>query len=99
METITKEKISDLIKNKLGFSSAICEDITSNIFSEIFALSLRDKKLLLTNFGKFSIRSKDKRTGVNLKTKELTDISPRKVLRFTASKAFKEKLKHYEQEQ
>ena len=53
METITKEKIANLLKERLGFSSLICEEITNSIFSEILYLSLTNKKLVLPNFGKF----------------------------------------------
>ena len=40
METVTKEKITNLLKEKLGFSSLLCEEITNNIFSEMLDLSL-----------------------------------------------------------
>ena len=55
METITKEKIANLLKERLGFSSLICEEITNRIFSEILDLSLNNKKLVLPNFGKFQV--------------------------------------------
>ena len=57
METITKEKIANLLKEKLGFSSLICEEITNSIFFEILDLSLNNKKLVLPNFGKFQVYS------------------------------------------
>jgi len=96
MKTVTREIIADLLKQKLGFSSLICEEITSAIFSEILTLSINDEKLLLTNFGKFQIHSKGKRPGINLKTKESVEITPRKVFRFHASRSLKKMLNTYE---
>lgn len=92
METITKEKIANLLKEKLGFSSLICEEITNSIFFEILDLSLNNKKLVLPNFGKFQVHSKSKRPGLNLQTREVLEIEPRKVLRFSPSSFLKQKI-------
>jgi nucleoid DNA-binding protein len=96
METITKEKIANLLKEKLGFSSLICEEITNGIFFEILDLSLNNKKLVLPNFGKFQVHSKSKRPGLNLKTREALEIEPRKVLRFSPASSLKEKINSHE---
>ena len=96
METITKEKIANLLKERLGFSSLICEEITNRIFSEILDLSLNNKKLVLPNFGKFQVHSKNKRPGLNLQTGEALEIEPRKVLRFSPASSLKEKINSYE---
>lgn len=96
METITKEKIANLLKERLGFSSLICEEITNSIFSEILDLSLNNKKLVLPNFGKFQVHSKGKRPGLNLQTREILEIEPRKVLRFSPSSLLKKKINLHE---
>ena len=96
METITKEKIANLLKEKLGFSSLICEEITNSIFFEILDLSLNNKKLVLPNFGKFQVHSKSKRPGLNLQTREVLEIEPRKVLRFNPSNFLKQKINSHE---
>ena len=96
METITKEKIANLLKVRLGFSSLICEEITNSIFAEIVDLSLNNTKLVLPNFGKFQVHSKGKRPGLNLKTRETLEIEPRKVLRFTPSNFLKQKINSHE---
>lgn len=95
METVTKEKITDLLKRKIGFSSLLCEEITNSIFSEMLDLALNNKKLVLPNFGKFQVYSKEKRPGVNLQTRTTLEITPRKVLRFNPSRLFKEKVNSY----
>ena len=98
METITKEKIANLLKVRLGFSSLICEEITNSIFFEILDLSLNNKKLVLPNFGKFQVHSKSKRPGLNLQTREVLEIEPRKVLRFSPSSFLKQKINSHELE-
>jgi nucleoid DNA-binding protein len=96
IETITKEKITDLLKKKIGFSSLLCEEITNSIFSGIFDLSLSSKKLVLPNFGKFQVYNKEKRPGLNLQTGIAIEIKPRRVLRFNPSRSLKEKVNSYE---
>jgi len=96
METITKEKIANLLKERLGFSSLICEEITNSIFSEILDLSLNNNKLVLPNFGKFQVYKKGKRPGLNLQTGEALEIEPRKVLRFNPSSFLKQKINSHE---
>ena len=96
METITKEKIANLLKEKLGFSSLICEEITNSIFFEILDLSLNNNKLVLPNFGKFQVYTKGKRPGLNLQTREALEIEPRKVLRFNPSSFLKQKINSHE---
>ena len=96
METITKEKIANLLKVRLGFSSLICEEITNSIFAEIVDLSLNNTKLVLPKFGKFQVYSKSKRPGLNLKTREALEIEPRKVLRFSPASSLKEKINSHE---
>ena len=58
---------------------------------EIIGLkSKNEKKLKLSKFGTFSIRSKKLRIGRNPKTKEKKIISSRNVVLFKPSKEFKE---------
>jgi nucleoid DNA-binding protein len=96
METITKEKIANLLKKRVGFSSLICKEITNRIFSKILDLSLNNKKFVLPKFGKFQVHSKNKRPGLNLQTGEVLEIEPRKVLRLSPASSLKEKINSYE---
>ncbi len=96
METITKEKIAYLLKEKLGFSSLLCEEITNTIFFEALDLSLNSEKLILTNFGKFQVYTKRKRPGINLQTGEALEIKPRRVIRFSPARLLKEKVNSHE---
>lgn len=99
MQTITKAKISENLKQKMGFSGVLCEEIVSAIFESIAYLAATEEKLLLTNFGKFRVNNKKARPGVNLKTKEQVVIPPKKVLRFIPSAHFKTMLNTHEAKQ
>jgi hypothetical protein len=45
MQTITKEKIIEILKNEIGLSGVICEEIVNKIFSEIFEIARTSDKL------------------------------------------------------
>lgn len=90
--TITKEKIADQLKNNLGLSSLICEDITLHLFSELLQMTKDHSKTTLQNFGTWKINCKDSRPGFNIKTGDPVSIEPRNVLRFTPSIAFKKQI-------
>ena len=75
---------------QIGFSKNISENLIDD-FLAIIKENLKDeKKLKLSKFGTFSIRSKKSRIGRNPKTKELKTISDRDVVLFKASKEFKD---------
>lgn len=88
-ETITKEKIAQELKEKIGLSGVLCEEIVNKIFKEIYELISREQKLTLKNFGSFYLKQKKARPGQNLQTKETIIIAPRKVIRFIPAKALK----------
>jgi nucleoid DNA-binding protein len=91
-ETITKEKIAEKLKEQLGLSATLCEEITTQTFSEILHLAKRDDKIMLQNFGAWKINQKETRPGFNIRSGERVEIKPRKVLRFLPSRSFKEKI-------
>lgn len=92
IETINKEKIVRLLRDKIGLSGAACEEITNQIFSKIHELTDTHQKLMIKNFGTFHINNKKSRPGQNLQTGEEIVIQPRKVLKFTPAKALKSQI-------
>jgi len=89
METITKEKIVEALKSRLGFSAIICGEIVNQIFTDIQTIVSIDKKLSIKNFGTFFINTKKPRIGINFHTKENIVIESKKVMRFTPTKQLK----------
>ena len=75
---------------QIGFSKNISENLIDDFFKTIINNLKNEKKLKLSKFGTFSIRSKKSRIGRNPKTKEQKIISDRDVILFKASKEFKD---------
>tara|TARA_Y100000389_G_C17047403_1_gene311079 strand:- start:220 stop:513 length:294 start_codon:yes stop_codon:yes gene_type:complete len=87
---LTKKDLVNLVYMQLGFSKQIAENLIEEFFSLIVLNLKKEKKIKISNFGTFSIRSKNPRIGRNPKTKEETKISKRNVVLFKPSKEFKE---------
>ena len=87
---LTKKELVNIIYMQVGFSKNISEHLIDEFFSLITLNLKKEKKLKLTKFGTFFIRSKKSRIGRNPKTKEDKIISERNVVLFKPSKEFKE---------
>ena len=87
---LTKKELVNIIYMQIGFSKQISEHLIDEFFSLITLNLKKEKKLKLTKFGTFFIRSKKSRIGRNPKTKEDKIISERNVVLFKPSKEFKE---------
>ena len=75
---------------QIGFSKNISENLIDDFLHTIIDNLINEKKLKLSKFGTFTIRSKKSRIGRNPKTKEQKTISDRDVVLFKASKEFKD---------
>ena len=87
---LTKKDLINAIYMQIGFSKNISENLIDDLFATIILDLKNEKKLKLSKFGTFSIRSKKSRIGRNPKTKEQKIISNRDVVLFKASKEFKD---------
>jgi integration host factor subunit alpha len=87
---LTKKNLINSVYMQIGFSKNISENLIDDLLSIIIDNLKNEKKLKLSNFGTFSIRSKKSRVGRNPKTKEQKIISNRDVVLFKASKEFKD---------
>tara|TARA_B100000029_G_C17205816_1_gene826150 strand:- start:158 stop:457 length:300 start_codon:yes stop_codon:yes gene_type:complete len=86
---LTKKNIINSIYMQIGFSKKISDNLLEDILNNIIDNLKKYKKIKISNFGTFSIRSKKSRFGRNPKTKEKKIISERKVILFKPSKDFK----------
>ena len=75
---------------QIGFSKKISENLLEDVLNTIVDNLKINKKLKISKFGTFSIRSKKKRIGRNPLTKEKKVISDRNVVLFKPSKEFKD---------
>ena len=89
-KNLTKKDLINLIYMQLGFSKQVTENLINDFLSTIILNIKNEKRLKLSKFGTFSIRSKKLRIGRNPKTKEKKIISSRNVVLFKPSKEFKE---------
>ena len=87
---LTKKDLINTLYMQIGFSKNISENLIDDFFKTILSNIKNEKKLKLSKFGTFSIRSKKSRIGRNPKTKEQKTISDRDVVLFKASKEFKD---------
>ena len=87
---LTKKDLINSVYMQIGFSKSISENLIDEFMTAIIENLQNEKKLKLSKFGTFSIRSKKSRMGRNPKTKESKTISDRDVVLFKASKEFKD---------
>ena len=87
---LTKKDLINSIYMQIGFSKNISENLINDFLNTIVQNLKEEKKLKLSKFGTFTIRSKKSRIGRNPKTKKQTTISNRNVVLFKASKEFKD---------
>ena len=87
---LTKRDLINSIYMQIGFSKNISENLIEDLLYTITDNLKIEKKMKLSKFGTFTIRSKKSRIGRNPKTKEQKTISGRDVVLFKASKEFKD---------
>ena len=86
---LTKKDLVNLVYMQIGFSKQISENLINEFFSSIILNLKKEKKIKISKFGTFSIRSKKSRIGRNPKTKKEKTITERDVVLFKASKEFR----------
>ena len=86
---LRRKDLINIVYMQIGFSKLISENLIEDFFS-LIALNLKkEKKIKISKFGTFFVRSKKSRIGRNPKTKEKKIISERKVVLFKPSKELK----------
>jgi|TARA_B110000914_G_scaffold3581_1_gene3119 integration host factor subunit alpha len=87
---LTKKDLVNAVYMQIGFSKSISENLIDDFLLMIIKNLKEEKKIKMSKFGTFSIRSKKSRIGRNPLTKEKKMISDRDVVLFKASKEFKD---------
>tara|TARA_B100000575_G_C23086532_1_gene626211 strand:- start:724 stop:1023 length:300 start_codon:yes stop_codon:yes gene_type:complete len=95
---LTKKDLVNLVYMQIGYSKAISESLIEDFLSLIISNLINEKKLKISKFGTFIVRKKKSRIGRNPKTKEVKNISERKVVLFRPSKEFKSLINQIENE-
>lgn len=90
--TLTKAKLVEHLQDGTGLSRAQAAEVIESIL-EIMKSSLENGDgVLLSGFGKFSVKDKDARRGRNPATGDDLILDPRRVVSFNASSVLKKKL-------
>ena len=90
--TVTKKEIIETITNRIGYSNKQASDLFEN-FLEIMKKSLEDgNDILISGFGKFSVKEKGERRGRNPATGASMMLKQRKVVGFQRSGVLKDKM-------
>jgi integration host factor subunit alpha len=89
---LTKNFIVEQIKNGLGFPKNKSIDITETLLEIIKSSLESDDDLLVSGFGKFCVKKKNKRKGRNPATGDELMLEPRRVVTFKCSCKLRDKV-------
>lgn len=90
--TLTKEKIICDIYDYVGLSKSKSRSVVERLFEEIRVNLEKGDDVLISGFGKLSVKKKKERRGRNPQTSEDLILKPRKVVVFKASGVLREKI-------
>ena len=90
--TITKAHLIDSIYNNVGFSRTKSIDLVESIIEIMKETLEKSEDILISGFGKFSVKDKRKRRGRNPATGQDLILGERRVITFKCSSVFRDKL-------
>jgi len=89
---LTKDKLISHLQTQMGMSKQESRQIVDRLLEIMKDTLAQGDDLLISGFGKFSVRQKNARRGRNPQTKESLILAARKVLVFKASGVLRERL-------
>jgi integration host factor subunit alpha len=89
---LTKDKLITHLQTQMGMSNLESREIVERLLEIMKDTLVQGDDLLISGFGKFSVRQKNARRGRNPQTKESLTLRPRKVLVFRASGVLRKRL-------
>lgn len=93
MTKITKKDLAELVATKVDCTKKDANEVVNAIFDEIAKTVKKGGVVDLSGFGKFTVKARKARTGINPSTGEKIKIKASKAPAFKAAKAFKEIVK------
>ncbi len=87
---LTKDKLVVRLQTQLGLTKQESRQAVERLFEIMKDTLTEGEDLLISGFGKFSVRQKNARRGRNPQTKESLMLRPRKVMVFKASGVLRE---------
>jgi integration host factor subunit alpha len=90
--SLTKDKLITLLQTQVGMDKQVSREIVERLLDIMKDTLARGEGLLISGFGKFSVRQKNARRGRNPQTRERLVLAARKVLVFKASGILRERI-------
>lgn len=90
---INKKALAEVVAAKTGMTKKAATETVELIFDEITASLSNGDKVDISGFGKFEVKERAERMGINPATKEKITVPASKVPAFKAAKALKETVK------
>lgn len=89
---LTKENIVESLCNQRGFSKKKSAILVESLL-ELMKSTLEDgEDVLISGFGKFSVREKNERKGRNPQTGEMIILPPKRIVTFKCSSVLKRRI-------
>jgi len=89
---MNKAELIEQVASQTGLTKRTSGKAVDAVVSVISDCLARGEKVTLVGFGTFQVRSRKARRGVNPQTRESIQIPAKKVPKFTAGKALREKV-------
>ena len=90
--SLTKDKLVTILQTQVGLDKQESRQIVERLLGIMKDTLARGEELLISGFGKFSVRQKQERRGRNPQTEESLVLLARKVLVFKASGVLRERI-------
>jgi integration host factor subunit alpha len=90
--SITKKELTDLIYDKMGISQNECYELVKRFFDIIKDELIRGDDVMISGFGRWSVKKKRARNGRNPQTGRSITIGARKVVTFRSSEMLRSKM-------
>jgi integration host factor subunit alpha len=89
---LTKDKIISRLQTQIGLTKQESQQAVERLFEVMKDTLANGEDLLISGYGKFSVRQKNARRGRNPQTKEALMLKARKVLVFKVSGVLRERM-------
>jgi integration host factor subunit alpha len=90
--SLTKDKLITRLQTQVGITKQESRQIMDRLLEIMKDTLTRERYILISGFGKFSVREKKARRGRNPQTKERLVLAARRVLVFKASGVLRERI-------
>ena len=87
---VTKKELAEILADKYGYTKKEANEVVTTIFDEIAANLAAGNEIDISGFGKFYVKERKEREGINPATGQKITISSSRVPAFKAKKALKE---------